>query len=631
MLGPFFSIKIYIYLEMQRFFCLLAVALLCACSLLDSDSSSELEDAAVHDASNREGYADFIDSATVLPKFFLPSAGFYSPFVLRAPKAEAGGIVRCTFDGSEPTTKTPLFDSLSVNTSTVVTCYEFLNDSIAIKSTQTYFINESLEMAVVSMRVDPEYMREYLDYPPCSQGVCERFKDETEYPVHLEFFANGSSSKMKNFEFDAGIKIAGASSRNRPKKSVAVTMRSQYQKGRLHYPLFKIRKNDDVFKSLLFRNNGTRFDMDYVADAAASSLVEGTGLDYQRSRQVVVFYNGVFHGIYDMRERLNEHFIETNYGIEADKVDFLKLISNRVYVANGSDNAYRELQNFIWNNDFSQPNSRAYDSLGLMMDLDNYAYYMAAQIYFRNFDWPQNNVRVWKALDGRWKFILYDLDAGIDWNWDVILEKMNIFDWIRRDEGDLQYAGVPLPPLPEEIVKKKFHYIYKVLSKNPDFKRKFINQAALLYGYYLNSEKFSQAVDRMVASLGEIEIQRDLKLYPRGGPKNNCGENFSVSGSCMKLWVRYRDAWVRQEFKDEFGLGADIQVTIGSVGNGMVLLDGVRLPEIPYTGSFFGGNAMLLTATPMGGATFVSWEDGSTENPRLVLPSNGSTYQASFK
>jgi hypothetical protein len=40
---------------------------------------------------------------------------------------------------------------------------------------------------------------------------------------------------------------------------------------------------------------------------------------------------------------------------------------------------------------------------------------------------------------------------------------------------------------------------------------------------------------------------------------------------------------------------------------------------------------MLLTAVPENGAVFNAWEDGSTENPRLVTPNGGANYSANFK
>jgi hypothetical protein len=44
------------------------------------------------------------------------------------------------------------------------------------------------------------------------------------------------------------------------------------------------------------RNNGNRFVSDYIADAAGGAMLEGAGVDYQRSRQVIVFYDGVYWG-----------------------------------------------------------------------------------------------------------------------------------------------------------------------------------------------------------------------------------------------------------------------------------------------------------------------------------------------
>ena len=50
-----------------------------------------------------------------------------------------------------------------------------------------------------------------------------------------------------------------------------------------------------------------------------------------------------------------------------------------------------------------------------------------------------------------------------------------------------------------------------------------------------------------------------------------------------------------------------------------------------FTGNFFGGNAMELFAEASSGARFVSWEDGSADNPRLVNPAGGESYIAVFE
>jgi hypothetical protein len=66
-------------------------------------------------------------------------------------------------------------------------------------------------------------------------------------------------------------------------------------------------------------------------------------------------------------------------------------------------------------------------------------------------------------------------------------------------------------------------------------------------------------------------------------------------------------------------------------GKGKVLLDAMTLPISSYTGKFFADNDMLLMAVPTDGSVFEAWEDGSTDNPRLVSPTSGSKFIAKFK
>jgi hypothetical protein len=75
-------------------------------------------------------------------------------------------------------------------------------------------------MPVVSISVAPIYVQKYLDGKPCLPEPCDngKFWEDIEYPAHVEYFAEGSSSKTKSFEIDAGISISGNYSRNQQKK-----------------------------------------------------------------------------------------------------------------------------------------------------------------------------------------------------------------------------------------------------------------------------------------------------------------------------------------------------------------------------------------------------------------------------
>ena len=553
----------------------------------------------------------------------LPPAGFYSELTIPVPAPVYGGVIRCTFNGAEPTVDAAEFtEPYVVQRNTVVRCAEFVGDSVARKSSHTFFINESVSMPVVSISVDP-----YLMFDPqagyYSQGVRSCIEPcreanywwDLELPVHVEFFDKGSASAKKDWQIDAGLSIIGQWSRYRAKKSVAIKMKSEYQDGRVKFPIFKTRPENDKFKAFNLRNNGNRFVGDYIEDPVLSSLLEGSGVDYQRSRQVVVFYNGDYFGIFDMRERLNEHFVETNYGIDSKQVNMVKHIEKNITASGGTVDAYMELLDLIHASDFATDEA-AYNKVTTMMDVGNYADYMAAEIYYHNGDWPDNNVRAWNTADRPFKFLVFDLDHGFGWDWAVSgFEYMNhnMFSWIKSggtNKCNGQYC---------------FAEIYIKLSQNPNFRRLFINHSAVMLDYYLSYQRLAEATDRMTATIPASEMDRDMQKYPR------YEHSFDKTGATLKSYASTRTARVRNEYRTEFGLGEDIAVTIASQGLGDVLLDGMKLPNTSYTGNFFAGNAMLLTAVPSEGRVFAGWLDGNVENPRPVLPNNGDSFVAIFK
>lgn len=564
----------------------------------------------------------------VLVKTALPAAGFYEAFTLQVPSPlNEGGVVRCTFDGSEPTVATEVMTApVDIAKSTVVRCNEYLLDSLVASATETYLIDETVNMPVVAVSVPPWYYSNIIKAEPCKPDPCKSadFWLDTSVTAHVEYFANGSASVGKAFEIDAEVAIMGGYSRNQIKKSVSVKMKKGIQKGHFRYPLFETRPEHKKFKSFILRNNGNRFVSDYVEDAMATSLLEGTQVDYQRSRQVVVFYNGHYYGIHDLREKLNEHFVETNYGIDADAVDFIKHSGTKPEASGGSIDAYVELLNFIYTNDLTGENNEAYKKLLEQVNIESWVEYFAAEIYYHNGDWPGNNVSMWRSGTQKWKFAAYDIDHGFDWMWGVedFEQETNMFSWIKRGgHGSCMGKDDPLC----------FHNVFVKLNTNPEFRRTLVNRAAIMYSSYVNSDKVKAATERIVATIPESEYKRDMDRFDRSELyyQNSCGKGFSATGSCIKSWAVDRDVSVRKEFRTEYGLGEDVSVSFVSAGNGQILLDGIALPSMNYTGMFFSGNMMVLTASGQG--KFIGWEDGSTDNPRIVLPTEGAVYSATFE
>ena len=564
----------------------------------------------------------------------LPPAGFYSgELTIPVPEAVNGGEIYCTFDGSTPTEKSWKFiEPYTVTSNTPVRCAEFVGGEAVRSSSHTFFINETVSMPVVAISVDPKFFQNNYVYQAGCAGRDPKYctpglMAEVEYPVHVEYFEKGSLSAKKTWQIDAGISLMGGWSRTYEKKSVSVKMKSIYEDGRLKYSLFETRPEANKFKGFNLRNGGNRYVSDYVGDPALTSLAEGTSVDYQRSRMVVVFYNGMYYGIHDMRERLNEHFVETNYGIDSKQVDLVKHLGLEVTASGGTVDSYMSmLALFAGKNHFKTDTSNATEAqkaqsnfakVQTMLNLGNFADYVTMEFYIHNGDWPDNNVRAWRSPDQPFRYMIFDVDHGFEWEWSVsgFGSSTNMFSWMKRGgqsgcSGDNSIAGM-----------------YLKLIKNPDFRRMFINHAAVLFTSYLTSQKVAEAVARINKQLPSAEINRDLGRFVR--PTYNL--RFDGTGANLVAYASTRTATIRGEYRTEFGLGEDISVTIGVQGSGKVLVDDMQLPSTNYTGTFFAGNKIQLTAVASAGATFTGWTDGVKSNPRLVSPEDGDKFTAKFQ
>lgn len=538
------------------------------------------------------------------------SAGFFKDSVeIKFPKTADGETIRCTQDGSIPNENSPTVgEKLVIKKNTSLRCATYKKGSLTTEiTTNSYFIDEDVKMPIVSVSVDPSFFKDtyYFDNHSCTNTDHEEgYLKDTEYPVHVEYFVDGSSTQKKSFEIDAGISIAGACTRYFPKKSVNIQMREKYQDGRLKYKLFDVRPKVNKFKAFRLRNMGNRYNQDYLGDAAFTSMLEGTGIDYQRSQPVIVFYNGEYYGIHNIREKLDKDFVETNYDIDAEEVT---VVEHRQKNIGGKDiDDYEDLMKSISQTNYSK--RQDIQSLETRLDINNYIGYMAFEIYSLNDDWPSNNVRAWKSSQTPWKFMAYDIDLGFDRDmsgWKN--SNRNIFDWIRKYSGETTFAE-----------------IFTQFYKNPHFRRAFVNQSAILFNTYFNAENLTKIVNKILDKIDSKEMDRDMERFPRKVTKN---------GNAILQWARERDISVRDDYREEFKLGDDISVSFSVKGDGYITVDGLELPNYSnYEGNFFEGNDLLLEAIPnINGSVFKKWSDGNKENPRLVSPEDGDSYTAIFE
>ena len=140
---------------------------------------------------------------------------------------------------------------------------------------------------------------------------------EWEREAYIEYFDGGEAKFSQNL----GIRIHGGATRTYPQKSIRLYARGEYGQEFIEYPIFgnkKIMEEGNVadkFKTLLLRNGGNDGQSTIFRDALMQSLVEHTSLDIQAYKPVIVFLNGEYWGIHNIRERFDRHYFEQYYGV----------------------------------------------------------------------------------------------------------------------------------------------------------------------------------------------------------------------------------------------------------------------------------------------------------------------------
>ena len=155
-------------------------------------------------------------------------------------------------------------------------------------------------------------------------------------------------------------------------------------------------------------------------------------LDYACSAFAVVYINGEYYGILDMKENMNEDYVKRVYGVDDNDVVIVKseLDTTRGGRFDGdwfyydSDNA-EELA--AWEticdkvaSAWKKGSMTYYDTLAAQVDLHSFAEYCALYLFTSNHDWPHNNVKLWRytgepiegieITDGKWRFMTRDMD-----------------------------------------------------------------------------------------------------------------------------------------------------------------------------------------------------------------------------
>lgn len=155
------------------------------------------------------------------------------------------------------------------------------------------------------------------------------------------------------------------------------------------------------FERIILRNSANDFGQTMFKDAFLHKLGGMAGVDFQDSAPCVVYINGKYYSLMNMRESIDADYIEAHYKIPKDHVTMVSIASGTSFTFSykltdgpeeGLDEFRKDMRKLI-STDFSK---RDISEIEAIIDVDNFIKYMAYQMYIANNDWPHNNVLAWK-------------------------------------------------------------------------------------------------------------------------------------------------------------------------------------------------------------------------------------------
>jgi len=169
--------------------------------------------------------------------------------------------------------------------------------------------------------------------------------------------------------------------------------------------------------------------------------------------------------------------VERHYGYSKEEIDFIEKNGD---VLSGSIDEYNKLLNYVKNNDMTKDS--VYEYLDSQIDLQELANYWVVETYFDQFD-PMN-IKFYKPKDGKWRWILFDLDQTL-FPWSYTTIKWNL-PFQPYAHGNGYYLNTTL---------------MNRLIKNPKFRSLYISTFAKHLNTTFQPDRMNKILDRMVKEI----------------------------------------------------------------------------------------------------------------------------------
>ncbi len=547
------------------------------------------------------------------PEFSIEAGSYQGSVTLEMSAAGSDEQIRFTTDGSTPTPSSSLYTTpVVLDQTTVVRARTFSNENAFLPSlieTGTYLINEDITLPVFSFAGDQDMLNLFGG-------------DASLRPLgHFEYFESDGRFIDGNF---GDFNKHGNDSWNYPQRGVDFISRDDYgYQRRLEYKFFET-SDRTRFRRLMvkaaandnypFESGGAHIRDSYIQHL---SQVAGLDLDERSSTNVLVFVNGQYWGVYDLRERVDDNnFTNFYYGQdykyrESDVyLQFLKTwqgtsahFGNQPAISDWSS-----LRQYVLNNNMGDPFSfeyvRSQLNIGSLID------YFVINSWVVSRDWLNYNTGWWRGLDPsasarQWRYILWDMEAAFG--------------------HFINYTGLPnashtAPPCQAEnltVGDGHTDILRKLIEENPEVRRQYVTRYVDLLNTHLSADNAIALLDSMIDDIAP-EMPRHIARW--GGNLGTWQSNVQA----IRDFINDRhDYLMNSGMASCYDLSGPFATEFNVVpeSGGTIRMNSESLSSYPFSAQVFGNIETRLQAQPDWGYTFSHWEvDGAVVPPTLTDP-----------
>ena len=529
--------------------------------------------------------------------------------------APGDAYITYTTNGNEPKADSQKYENaIHITNTTVIRAKVFCDGWLSPVSTaQSYIFHpRDISVPIFSVQTNDLYLNgaDSLGLFRYNKSKEDKKKCDWRRPVNIEMFpAAGEPSAFNQL---GETRIQGGQSRANALKSMVFYANKRFDPDhkQYQYEFFPDQKPGvNKFKSFSLRDGGNDFGDLYFRDLIIQrTMGMNTDIDWQAGHTAVLYINGEYMGMLNIRERSNEDNIESNYGIE--DMDMVEISHEKVNNVDQFIEEFKGSEDTTFYNGFKRFYSQKRHTLTeyeQWLDVSEYLNIAVMNLFYGNNDWPGNNTVFWRPNDDdksglpkRFRVIVKDTDFGLG-----LYNKSNSYNMI-----DLLYH-------PENHQSDAWAYtepatrLIKNMLEDTDILNLFIDKCCVFMGDFMNGTGTGEIIDKIQAEAMEEFVAHRDKYNPGRDNRTDINNKFDNAKKWLTGYTEY-DWWTHQNItylprtdyflehmSAQWSLGTAIPVTINKGVDAEelpneVLVNGIKLTKGVFDGKLFEGRQITL-------------------------------------